>query len=59
MRLASHTIPIKRELKGFTSVAIAGPNSAASHTIPIKRELKGLDADPNKPDDLRLHTPSR
>jgi len=37
---ASHTIPMKRELKGIPAPH-SPPIRPASHTIPMKRELKG------------------
>jgi len=40
MRHASHTIPMKRELKGLAPLPEPAPQRHASHTIPMKRELK-------------------
>jgi len=55
---ASHTIPMKRELKGPAGEALS-PISFASHTIPMKRELKERERASAVQRVDKLHTPSR
>jgi len=55
---ASHTIPMKRELKDNNTSAVEGAKPA-SHTIPMKRELKVKDLLAPALLDEELHTPSR
>jgi len=55
---ASHTIPMKRELKVVDGRGLDGEREA-SHTIPMKRELKGHEGSPGRRGTCRLHTPSR